>query len=196
MRIPINKVALRPIIDPSKVNIGGVELIIQTDWNPENHQPVWMEVICVPDRLSMLTDDDPNLMSWLPEIEITVGDKVLVKYNAVIHAQRDGDIYFINYESLILKQPDIPINGYVLLEPVYEDIPFVGKQEDKRYGIVKLIGKPVIKYRNKDLNDDIDIEAGDKVIIGLKYTQRAQRNAIPVFQDLILLRRAYIIGKV
>ena len=93
MRIPINKVALRPIIDPSKVNIGGVELIIQTDWNPENHQPVWMEVICVPDRLSLLTDDDPNLMSWLPELEIVVGDKVLVKYNAVIHAQRDCDIY-------------------------------------------------------------------------------------------------------
>jgi len=63
----------------------------------------------------------------------------------------------------------IPLNGYVLLEPVikeegYKDFKF--EREKAKYAIVAYSGSCNKRYRNKQYYDDPAIKAGEKVIYG------------------------------
>jgi hypothetical protein len=135
-------------------------------------------------------------MPWKTDIELKVGDKAIIYYLAVINAlspeykwyKRDGkkvDI-FITYENIYAIIRDgkiIPVNGYVLVEPVDnpEWTAYVDKmkamgmeavdtrvpsKKDAVYGKIAYMGTPNKEYFGDHKTDDgINTEVGDTVVL-------------------------------
>ena len=148
-------------------------LYIDTSYKPEDHVEIINEVMAVPDRL--------KFNEWETEMQLKVGDKVWVSYLSIIKGERvqvgDSVYVLVPYEKIILtKREDeiVMLNGYVLLEPVTEEVKQSGliillktaKQASKR-GIVRYIGPSNKRYTDENHSDDIDIKIGD--MIGLKH---------------------------
>ena len=115
--------------DHIKTKDGG-ELYLDTSYAPEKHVTVTGIVKAVPTNL-IFNPEDPNMMPWDTDLEIQVGDRVIIHYLAVMNCFRkeikkywaeDGKRFvFIQYRSVycILRgQEIIPINGYCLIEPM------------------------------------------------------------------------------
>jgi len=168
----------------------GFKLFIDTTYEPEKHMVRTGIVEAVPKDLSC--KDFP----WVTENEIQVGDKVVMYYLAIQnclaperrHFIKKGKTMwiFIKYNNIYVVVRDdkiIPINGYVLVEPI-EDPDWeakVAKAEkaglalpDLRglskthvtYGRVAYTGKPIAQYKDEYKSDKgIDVKPGDEVVI-------------------------------
>lgn len=148
---------------------------------PQNVERVF-EVISLPDKL------DENIGHyWHAEIELKIGDYVIVEYFASLFSNvmmADGYEYrAIPYYKIITKIEQSknggiwdriqPINGYILFTPVYEKMPdFIivpdsAKRIDPRYGMIEFVS-PANKYylreKKEYLDQDIKIKKGDKVM--------------------------------
>lgn len=183
-------VKLDPENDKIKTS-GGTTLYVDTSYEPEKHITVTGTVVDIPKKLKFDLKGFARI-PWVTDIEIQKGDKVVMYYLAVQNCFRpehkrfirDGDdrYVFISYRNIyaaIRNNTVIPVNGYVLIEPI-ED-PEIKKQQDKLikpvvldnksrtkvvHGRVVYVGAPVKEYLDSDQSDEnIDISPGDEVIM-------------------------------
>jgi len=175
-------VELDPENDHIKLKDGGI-LYVDTTFDPEKHVTVIGTVRAIPDRL-VFDEKKPGEMPWDTDLELEVGDKVIMHYLAVLNCLRneikkywieDGRRYiFIQYRSIftILRGKEIiPINGYCLIEPMsdkyIEDlrsradeagIMLAGMKEKNNqrvvYGRVAYAGAPNRRYFEEEYTDE------------------------------------------
>lgn len=174
------------------VTPGGLKLYIDTAFEPEKHIVRTGEVVAVPRQIVKTEKSLP----WDTEMEIQVGDRVIMYFLAVQNCLakerktyvREGNqvwiiIKYQNIYAVIREGNIIPVNGYVLVEPI-EDPEWIREKEkasklnielpDLRgtskthvtYGRIAYIGKPNKSYDN-DRKDDThyDLKAGDEVVM-------------------------------
>jgi len=178
----VNKVCVKLDPENSKIRTkSGVELYVDTTIEKEKHVTRTGEVIAVPKSLhKKLTDSMP----WETDIELQVGDKVVMHYLAVInciaktkkHMIREGnDLYiFIDYKNIFMVERDgniIPVNGYVLVEPEEDpawiekierfkkiniEIPDLRKSSNKNvvFGRIVYIGSKNRRYQEEYKSDE------------------------------------------
>ncbi len=166
----------------------------------EDHVKVINEVIAVPDTA--------KCSEWETEMLLVVGDKVLVNYLSIIKAEEImvGDVTYllVPYEKIILiKREDelVLLNGYVLLEPVTEEVQKSGiiillqtaKQASKR-GIVRHMGIPNKRYTDETHTDEIDIKLGDMVGLKHGYNSKLESSYHQTIGDYWVVQRRNIVA--
>ena len=115
--------------DHIKMKTGG-EIYLDTSYEPDKHVTVTGTVRAIPTSLRF-DPENPSYMPWDTDMEIKIGDRVIIHYLAVMNCFRpemkkywvqDGKrLVFIQYRSifcLIREDVIIPINGYCLVEPI------------------------------------------------------------------------------
>ncbi|MBE3086025.1 MAG: hypothetical protein IMZ64_07395 [Bacteroidetes bacterium] len=169
----------------------GLKLLLDTSFEPEKHVVRVGTVEALPKELQFKKE-----IPWETELELKIGDKVVMYFMAIQnclsneqkkYVQEGQDVYiFIKYHNIyaIIREKEIiPINGYVLVEPI-EDPEWVRLNEqaaksglmipDMRtpsrthitYGKVIYLGKKIIRYADKNKSDNFyDIQEGDQVIM-------------------------------
>ncbi len=121
-------IKLDPEYDSIKLT-NGMELYIDTSFEKEKHTTVTGEIYGLPKKLEYYGIPNKG-MPWLTDMELKMGDKVIIHYLSVIIATspenrrivfEGNDRYiwvpydrlFITYSEKFIK----PINGYCLIEP-------------------------------------------------------------------------------
>lgn len=185
---------------------GGLKLQVDTSYNTFDHVPISGEVVSAPTQLVFGRYSDgrvrDNSMEWKTVPELKKGDVVYFEHLASIQAlgrkidvikdphevnekymvDEDGDTYiFIEYKDIhtaIRGNKIIPINGYVLCEPVeleesekleakFVHIPeqFLPK-ESRKYMRVAHIGRPNDRYiEDKFTDSNSELSEGDVVLV-------------------------------
>lgn len=145
---------------------------------------VYGRVVRVPDQLSY-EKEDLNHMSWLPEMEVEIGDYVwfhpLISKNCVEIIVGHKKYKCIPYEDLFVARKGgldgdiVPLNGHCLLERVFDtpkselDVTSSKKVLQDR-GRVAFVGKPNIEYQNETVGDILDVQKGDIAYFTPGYT--------------------------
>lgn len=161
----------------------GFELYVDTSFDNEKHQVVTGTVYGIPSKLEYFGTPNKGL-PWLTDMEVKLGDKVVVYYLAIVNALKKeqqryffegGDKYvLITYNNIFTVYGDgfvKPINGYVLIEPCSD--PFLEKTKERlkklnlewvkldtksntnvSFGIVRYMGKPNREYVDEGASDD------------------------------------------
>lgn len=168
----------------------GFTLYIDTTFEPEKHTVVTGTVEAIPKSLY------PRDLPWITQNELQVGDKVAMYYMAVMNClskERKKFIkefrqtfIFIAYSNIYAAVRDgkiIPINGYILAEPIPDPFFEKKKQEylDKGIELVELetkknkevcfaravhVGKPNFGYKDPNQSDYfIEVSPGDELIL-------------------------------
>lgn|GEM_PF-2541039 len=136
-------------------------------------------------------------MPWDCDMEVELGDHVVVYYLAVVNALNpqfrkyiieDGERYvFVSYENIYCKYGDdfiTPINGYILVEPSEDPAIQLEKERMKKvglervvlntqsntkvsYGIVRYVGNPNRGYCDPEYTDE-GVKVTDCDLIMLK----------------------------
>lgn len=173
-------------LDPDNTSIklkSGFQLYVDTSFDPEKHQVVTGTVYGIPSKLEYSGTPNKGL-PWLTDMEVKLGDKVVVYYLAIVNALKKeqqryffegGDKYvLITYNNIFTVYGDgfvKPINGYVLIEPCSD--PFLEKTKERlkklnlewvkldtksntnvSFGIVRYMGKPNREYVDEGASDD------------------------------------------
>jgi co-chaperonin GroES (HSP10) len=169
----------------------GLRLLLDTSFEPEKHVVRVGTVEALPRELQFKKE-----IPWETEIELKLGDRVVMYFMAIQnclskeqkkYAQEGKDVYiFIKYHNIyaiIRGEEIIPINGYVLVEPI-EDPEWIRLNEqaskagliipDMRklskthitYGKIAYLGKPNLRYSEKYKSDEYyDLKVGDEIIM-------------------------------
>lgn len=173
-------------LDPDNTSIklkSGFQLYVDTSFDPEKHQVVTGTVYGIPSKLEYSGTPNKGL-PWLTDMEVKLGDKVVVYYLAIVNAlKKEQQRYFfegsdkyvlITYNNIFTVYGDgfvKPINGYVLIEPCSD--PFLEKTKERlkklnlewvkldtksntnvSFGIVRYMGKPNREYVDEGASDD------------------------------------------
>lgn len=173
------------IITPS-----GTKLFVDTTFEPEKHVVRAGVVERIPRQLYF--NDAP----WTTDMEIKVGDRVYMYFLAIQNCLaperkqyiREGQTVwiFIKYHNIYCVEREgkiIPINGYILVEPM-EDPAWIQQKEkmgkigldapdlrglsktDVTYGRIAYLGKPNISYKDDYKRDtECDVKQGDAIIM-------------------------------
>jgi len=186
-----NLVLVKPAIDTSKRKIGKNKKLILDTWFDEHvHSKRVVEVVKIPENLVFSKNMRiAGSMSWKTNIEVQVGDRVWIRALAAIDNDETNmnkifidneEHWFINYEDFIVAKRNneyvIPLNGYVLMQPVREDLkerlPGLELVQDKGkllYWEVKFSGVPNEAYRySKKLDFKNDLPEDTEVGISRK----------------------------
>ena len=171
----------------------GVELYIDITFEPEKHATVTGEVVGLPGRL-VYTGLPNKGMPWKTNMEIKLGDRVVIYYLAVLNALRKesykafikGSDTFIcaeyqNIYALVRNGTIIPINGYCLIEPCENPERVILRERMKKlnidlilpeksntevvFGKVKYMGRPNQEYVDGSSDDNVGINIGDTVVM-------------------------------
>lgn len=161
-----------------------------TSWEADICE-VAAKVYKLPERLYYNEDDPNHSMPWDCDYEIgidlMVGDEVFfppLESRNAITLQCEGKGYkLIPFQDLWVakreiwvnkwegkkKEVVIPLNGYVIIEPIYKtnDSPLAVDKKgelDKTRGTVRFVGKPNRAYLNKSHSDFLDLRGGDTVL--------------------------------
>ena len=184
-------------LDPSNDMVeteSGFKLYIDTSYEPEKHIVRLGTVIKAPKRL--YNRDFMGEVPWVTHPQIQDGDRVIMYFLAVQNCLskeqkkfiREGDDFYIfiryhNIYAVIRDDKIIPINGYVLVEPV-EDPAKVRRKElaakldlilpepkelsktDCTYGKIAYIGEPNARYNHPQRSDEhYNLNVGDTIIM-------------------------------
>lgn len=173
----------------------GFELYVDGSFEPEKHATVTGVIFGLPSHL--LYSGKANIgMPWETPLEAKIGDRVIVYYLSIINALKPQEqryilegkdrYVFIEYQYIYALMRDdkiIPINGYVLIEPVEDSSITQEKDRMKKlgmelvvggsrsstnvtYGIVRYAGIPNRQYVDEGHTDEgVDITVGDTVVI-------------------------------
>ncbi len=125
----------------------GYELYIDITCDPEKHQTVTGTVQGLPSRLRY-TGQPNDGMPWLTDMELALGDRVIVYYLSIVNAlskdlrryvlEGEDRYVWVPYSSIYCKFGEgwiTPINGYVLVEPVEDPFVTAVKERYARLGI-------------------------------------------------------------
>jgi len=189
----INYVVVR--LDPPNDRIrlkSGAELFVDTTYEPEKHVVLTGTVEALPIALGF----NGGGLPWETEMELRVGDRVVMYYLAVINCLakeqkryiREGEkiTIFIKYNNIyaaIRNEKIIPVNGYILAEPLEDpewerlldearkkgiQIPDMRGQRKREvtYSKIAYVGKPVKRYLGSRQSDDgVKVKPGDRVMM-------------------------------
>ena len=175
-------------------------LYIDTKFEKQWNAQPWCEVVKVPEKLfvSYKPRSRERSLRWDTDIEIEVGDEILVDYtvvtNALNHADYDrGGAYLVDDELYIIFRYDmikvkmdgnipIPINGYVLATAVdieYDGsliIPSTVNQKSERVFEVTHIGSKLKGYPSEpSAYDTDDVQVGSRVLIRGRLAYQLER---------------------
>jgi co-chaperonin GroES (HSP10) len=183
-RAGINLVKVK--LDPENNEIimkSGIKFFLDTSINQEQHTVLQGEVESLP--LQLCYSDKGDKLPWLTDMEIQVGDRVLMYYMGVFnclaqerrHYIKEGPNtwIFIKYQNIyavIRNGQVIPINGYLLVEPEEDpewiriteqaaeqglELPDMRKPTNTHvtYGKIAYMGKPNKFYFQPDLSDEM-----------------------------------------
>jgi len=185
------------LLDPENKFIktkSGIELYVDTSFEPEKHVVRTGTVIEAPTRL-IYHHKKPSY-PWKTKPELNAGDRVVMYFMAIQNClapeqkkyTREGDdVYiFIKYHNIyaIIEEGNIrPINGYVLVEPL-EDPAWLEKKErfekmnlnlpdlrkpsktEVTYGKIAYMGAPNEIYADDYKSDQFhDEKVGDTIIM-------------------------------
>ena len=173
-------------LDPDNTSIklkSGFQLYIDTSFEPERHQVVTGTVYGIPSHLEYTGEANKGL-PWLTDMEVKLGDKVVVYYLAIVNALKpeqqryffegDDKYVLITYNNIFTVYGDgfvRPVNGYCLIEPCAD--PFLEKTKERlkkldiewvqlntksntnvSFGVVRYMGKPNREYVDDGQSDD------------------------------------------
>lgn len=146
------------------------------------------------------------------------GEKfLLIPYREIKVAKRayegqikniNGELYSVNNRRLILTDSDIyeviPVNGYVLLEEIKQEVGFLEFKKTKvdlTKGKVCYIGKPNIAYDTLDVDaSEGSIVPGDVVIFNNKkkhvLLEDSLHKRFDGDKEFIVMQSRYLIGKI
>lgn len=151
-------------------------------YNPLHHINRWAEVVQLPEHLIYDINKPHITMFHKTEIEVNIGDEVLVNEVSLATAlgtltsdakddsdcyrqcyYKDGnDIYFyLRYSELFLSK-DKMLNGNVLVKSIDEEHSFFGRTTKANLGIVVNVGS-----KNKEYlfgGKDADVSIGDIIL--------------------------------
>lgn len=138
MTIPINYVLVDITADTTKVDVGGIELVLDTKFEKEYHAPTFGKVVKLPENLVCLADDihaEPSFeakkkkaaysLPWTTRCEIAVEDTVHFDYLTVSVCEHHGHVhneegdknyFFVRYDQLYAKENNGEItllNGFM-----------------------------------------------------------------------------------
>jgi len=171
-----NSVLLRIDEMHDEITYGTLTLKLDTSFEVGKHAANKGVVIKVPEKFVYSDKSSLNTGDWDTNIEVKEGDQVWFDYLTGIECNQiecKGKLYYVlPYHTLYVtrrKEEVIPLNGYVLLEPIikeegYKDFKF--ERERAKYAMVAYSGSCNKRYHNKQYYDDPDIKAGEKVIYG------------------------------
>lgn len=205
---------------------GGIIIGHNEDSVYEDETTNWEADICevaakvykLPERLYFNKKDINHSMPWDYDYEIGIdlaeGDEAwyspLESRNAVtVVCEGKGyklipfqDLWVAKRESWVnkwagtKKEVIIPLNGYVIIEPVFKinDSPLAVEKKgemDKTKGIVRFCGKPNRAYINEGYVDFQDLQEGDKVLFNpgtpLIPLERQKYNAHFIGEELFFV---------
>lgn len=140
-------IKLDPENDKIKMKSGFELYIVQED----KDITVTGTVCALPSHLSYT--GKPNIgMPWLTNIEVKIGDEVIIYYLSILNALRtemqkyfirnDERYVFVPYSSIFAKVEDnkpIPVNGYCLIEPVDDPVNVRIDERLKAIGLVSAV---------------------------------------------------------
>lgn len=148
---------------------------------------IYAEVVKVPEKL-FFDKTSPQSMDWECAMELEAGDIVwtnaLESKNAnEIHCDKEvyrsipyADLYVAKrtiYVNSMKVTVNIPLNGYVLCSPAYNQkvsyLDVTSKDTiDKTRGVIAYIGNPVKQYLRDAYCDIEDLRVGDEVLFAPK----------------------------
>jgi len=190
-----------------EITYGTLTLKLDTSFEVGKHAANKGVVIKVPEKFVYSKTPNINTSDWDTDIEAEEGDLVYFDYLSGIECNKveceDKLYYILPYHTLyILKRKNkvIPLNGYVLLEPVikeegYKDFKF--DREQAKYATVAYSGSCNKKYRNKQYFDDSAIKAGEKVIYGKVsglFLEQEEHSSFNGNKRYRIIQRRYLTG--
>lgn len=173
-------------LDPENTSIklrNGIELYVDDTYEPERNITVTGTIYGLPSKLTYTGQANIG-MPWLTDMEVRMGDQVIVYYLAVVNALKpetrryvlEGEdrYVFILYQNIfcvVREGKIIPINGYCLIEPCAN--PMIEAQKKRmekiglelvklnettkdqvNYGIVRYMGAPNLEYVDEGQSDE------------------------------------------
>jgi co-chaperonin GroES (HSP10) len=200
MKLLFNSVLVKFDSPNDHIKVGGVDIQIDTSFNPMQHTITSGEVIGLPSRLIFNPDDPAKTMLYDTDMELKVGDRIIFDYLAYNEAIKNDPIdggHVIRYDEVLvaLRGDDIiPVNGIVLVEPIditeteevkqmsaFLEVPdYVKKQKSETRGVVRYVGTPLRAYAmdtSRTIYESDDLHVGDKVYFDASY-------AIPLQYDM------------
>ena len=204
MSTPYDFVLLRLKPMNTEISFSTSSFLIDYSFNPSFHQNLVGDVVMLPNKFSIPTKDTVKRgIEWLPDIDLNVGDRVIVDYfqllqhfGKIVHRYsndsqelyiRDGNdfLVFVNYHELFCKiDPIVPLNGWVIYEGIYDDESygeFKNKLLSEKMGRVKYVGKSNLEYQDGSIDVD-GFDIGD-IIIFKKGFYRKLENDLYATQD-------------
>lgn len=189
LKLRPNKVLVKPSREIDELLfIDGQKIFIEHKVAPEMHAPTRGTIVNICKDLNFYA------MPWLTTIEAKVGDEVISSYESILYCFNDGDTsrtfvdenndkyFLLDYSDLFISIRNnevIPLNGYVICEPMEESVKstlFIPDQLKKfnsdKFGKVAYIGSANKEYYitngNKDVRHDLkdatEVSVGDVVI--------------------------------
>ncbi len=174
----------------------GHKLYLDTSYNKEAHYPRVGKVIKAPEMLYFDREEPRRSSRFDTPVEIQEGDTVIYHYLAIENSRArfaslkkhiDPALDMIPYDTIFLcirNGEVIPVNGYVIVEPLDEtietslEIPDSARTYSKTKGIIRYLGKPVNGYLEWVDDEDTDeIQVGDTICYGAE-------NCVPFEYDL------------
>jgi len=171
-----NSVLLRIDEMHDEITYGTLTLKLDTSFEIGKHAANKGVVIKVPEKFTYSEKPSLNTGDWDTTIEVIPNDLVYFDYLTGLECSKieceDKLYYILPYHTLYVarrKEEVIPLNGYVLLEPIinkegYKDFKF--DREEGKFATVAYAGSCNKKYRNKQYFDDPAIKDGERVIYG------------------------------
>ena len=214
-----NNVLIKFDDEIDEIEVAGTKLQIDTSFNKMQHQVTTGTVMGLPKKLLFDRTNVVKSVEYDVDMELQVGDKVIMSYlsygEAIKNATIDGCHYVRYDEILVAIRGDqvIPLNGLVLIEPItmtesaevkevskFLILPdYVKVQKSETRGVVRYKGKPVKRYL-LDRFDTIyesedDVQVGDYVYFSPNYAvplQYEMHQTLPM--TLYRMRRKDIQG--
>jgi hypothetical protein len=207
-------IKLKPVND-KVIFSNGKELLIDHTFNPASHQNVIAEVVKLPEKFTKPSPESKKEgIEWLPQLDLKIGDKVIVDYFLVlqnfgklVHRYIDkpnemylewkGEYYvFVPYHEIFTRlDPIVPLNGWVIYEGIHKEVNALKYKKtylEVNRGIVKYVGKKNLEY--VDDKSDVDgLAPGDEIVFK-KGMYRKLENDVHATLDknLYLVQRRYV----
>ena len=203
VRLMNNFVLVKPTRAHNELDMSnGEKLFIDPSFDKEKHAPTSGVVVNVPEKL-YFGRNQSNTNEYDVDMELQVGDTIVfhfLTYQTCIDRKwfmvLDNELYLmVKYDCIFIarrKDKVIPINGWVVVEPLVETIEttielpdHIKNKSSLTKGIVKYLGSPVRNYswdfdhKSKYGADTDEIKVGDTVMfsaedsIPLQYEMHA-----------------------
>jgi len=194
-----NHVLIKLDPDNDTIKLGNdFTLYIDISFEVEKHATITGEVRGLPSHLYYSGQANKG-MPWLTEMELKIGDRVVIYYLSVVNAFqktvmkyfiKDGEKYvFIPYDKIyaVFGEGFVkPINGYCLVEPTEDPVLADRKRRMEKIGLemvvldqkkntkvtfakIKYLGRKNTEYADENSTDD-GVDVGVGDIVALRKT--------------------------